>query len=189
VSIPGSNTYVSRSFYSFGAWGGDNNSFDVNNEGHIDISLDKAGYYAGESVKALFKTPFSGRMLVTMETDKVVSYKYVDVDSKRNVPLDLPLSADDIPNVYITATLIKPHELSDIPLTVAHGYQSVKVEEKDRRIPVEIVAQEKVRSHTHQKVRVKAAPGSMVTLAAVDNGVLQVTDFGTPDPYAHFYAK
>ncbi|HEY4111705.1 MAG TPA: alpha-2-macroglobulin [Puia sp.] len=188
VSLPGANTYVSRSFYSFGAWGGDNNSFDVNNEGHIDIELDKSGYYTGESVKALFKSPFSGRMLVTMETDKVVSYKYVDVE-KRTASLDLPLTADDIPNVYITATLIKPHEISDIPLTVAHGFQSVKVEAKDRRIPVEIVAQAKVRSHTHQKVQVKATPGSMVTLAAVDNGVLQITDFSTPDPYAHFYAK
>ena len=96
---------------------------------------------------------------------------------------------DDIPNVYITATLIKPHELSDIPLTVAHGFQSVKVEAKERHMPVEIVAQAAVRSHTHQKVTVKAAPWSMVTLAAVDNGVLQVSNFTTPDPYAHFYAK
>src|SRR6202012_3172201 len=78
---------------------------------------------------------------------------------------------------------------SDVPLTVAHGYQSVKVEAKDRKIPVEIVAQASVRSHTHQKVTVKAAPGSTVTLSAVDNGVLQVSDFSTPDPYGHFYAK
>jgi uncharacterized protein YfaS (alpha-2-macroglobulin family) len=188
VSIPGSNSYVSRDFYSFGAWGGDNNSFEVNNEGHIDIALDKSGYYTGENVSALFKTPFDGRMLVTMETDKVVSYQYVDVD-KRTAHVTLPLTADDIPNVYITATLVKPHEVSDIPLTVAHGFQSVKVEAKDRKIPVEIRAETSVRSHTHQKVTVKAAPGSMVTLAAVDNGVLQVTDFNTPDPYAHFYAR
>ena len=189
VSIPGSNSYASRSFYSYGSWGGDNTSFDVNNEGHIDISLDKSGYYTGESVQALFKTPFSGRMLVTLETDKVVTYQYVNVD-KRTASLNLPLTADDLPNVYITATLIKPHELSDIPLTVAHGFQSVKVEEKSRKIPVEIItAQKSVRSRTHQKVKVTAAPGSMVTLAAVDNGVLQVSDFETPDPYAHFYAK
>ena len=188
ISIPGSSSYVSKSFYSYGAWGGDNTSFDVNNEGHIEIELDKSSYYTGESVKALFKTPFSGRMLVTLETDKVLSYQYVDVD-KRTASLDLPLSADDIPNVYITATLIKPHELSDIPLTVAHGFQSVKVEEKDRKIPVQILAQQKVRSHTHQKVKVKAAPNSLVTLSAVDNGILQITDFSTPDPYAHFYAK
>ena len=188
VSIPGANSYVSRSFYSYGAWGGDNTSFEVNNEGHIDIDLDKSTYFTGESMKAHFKTPFSGRMLVTLETDKVLSYQYVNVD-KRDASLDLPLTADDLPNVYITATLIKPHELSDIPLTVAHGYQSVKVEEKDRRIPVEIVAQKSVRSHTHQKVKVRAVAGSMVTLAAVDNGVLQISDFETPDPYTHFYAK
>jgi uncharacterized protein YfaS (alpha-2-macroglobulin family) len=96
---------------------------------------------------------------------------------------------DDIPNAYITATLIKPHELSEIPLTVAHGFQSVKVEEKERKIPVTIAAQKSVRSHTRQKVKVSAAPGSMVTLAAVDNGVLQISDFSTPDPYTHFYAK
>ena len=188
VSIPGSNSYVSKSFYSWGTWGGDNSNFQVNNEGHIDISLDKTSYYTGESVGALFKTPFDGRMLITTETDKVLSYQYVDVD-KRQAHVSLPLTADDIPNVYITATLVKPHELSDIPLTVAHGFQSVKVEAKERHMPVEIEAQTSVRSHTHQKVTVKASPGSMVTLAAVDNGVLQVTDFTTPDPYAHFYAK
>jgi alpha-2-macroglobulin len=188
ISVPGSDVYVSRDFYSFGAWGGDNNSFDVNNEGHIEVSLDKTSYNTGEAVNALFKTPFDGRMLVTTETDKVISYQYVDVD-KRTAHLTLPLTTDDLPNVYITATLVKPHELSDIPLTVAHGFQSVKVEAKDRKIPVEITAQPSVRSHTRQKVTVKAEPGCMVTLAAVDNGVLQVSDFVTPDPYAHFYAK
>jgi uncharacterized protein YfaS (alpha-2-macroglobulin family) len=188
VSIPGANSYVSKSFYSWGAWGGDNSSFQVNNEGHIDISLDKANYYTGETVGALFKTPFDGRMLITMETDKVLSYQYVDV-SKRTAHVSLPLTAEDIPNVYITATLVKPHELSDIPLTVAHGFQSVKVEEKERHMAVGIEAQTNVRSHTHQKVTVKASPGSMITLAAVDNGVLQVTNFTTPDPYAWFYSK
>ncbi|MBS1936104.1 MAG: alpha-2-macroglobulin family protein, partial [Bacteroidetes bacterium] len=90
---------------------------------------------------------------------------------------------------YITATLFKPHDVSDVPLTVAHGFQSVKVEEKQRKIPVQIVAQKSVRSKTHQKVTIKAAPNSMVTLAAVDNGVLQVSNFETPDPYDYFYAK
>jgi len=188
VSIPGANSYVSRDFYSWGPWDGDNSSFQVNNEGHIDISLDKTNYYTGENVTALFKTPFDGRMLITMETDRLISYQYAQVD-KHTARVTLPLTADDLPNVYITATLIKPHDLSDIPLTVAHGFQSVKVEAKERHMPVEIQAQATVRSHTHQKVTVRAAPGSMITLAAVDNGVLQVSDFSTPDPYAHFYAK
>lgn len=185
---PGSNAYVSRSFYSYGSWGGDNNSFEVNNEGNIEISLEKKSYFAGESVKALFKTPFSGRMLVTVETDHIISYQYVEVSNK-TASLDLKLTGEHVPNAYITATLIKPHELSDIPLTVAHGFQNVKVEEKSRKIEVAITAGKSVRSRTKQKIKVKAEPGSMVTLAAVDNGVLQVSDFKTPDPYGYFYQK
>ncbi|MBC8035550.1 MAG: alpha-2-macroglobulin family protein, partial [Chitinophagaceae bacterium] len=168
VSLPGANSYVSSSFYSYGSWGGDNNSFEVNNEGHIDIELDKAAYLAGETVKALFKTPFSGKLLVTMETDKLVSWQYVNV-SKRSASVDLKLTAEHLPNVYITATLIKPHDVSDIPLTVAHGFQNVKVEEKDRKLDVQIIAQKAVRSRTRQKVSVKAESGSYITLAAVDN--------------------
>ncbi|MEI9807539.1 MAG: hypothetical protein WDO16_06420 [Bacteroidota bacterium] len=52
-----------------------------------------------------------------------------------------------------------------------------------------MVAAKNVRSKTHQKVKVKATPGSFVTLSAVDNGVLQISDFKTPDPYTYFYQK
>ncbi|HEY0677053.1 MAG TPA: alpha-2-macroglobulin family protein, partial [Chitinophagaceae bacterium] len=188
ISIPGASSYVSKTFYSYGWWGGDATSFEVNTEGNIDIEADKSAYATGENVKLLFKTPFSGRMLVTVENDKVVSHQYVEVQ-KRSATLELKLSAEHLPNAYITATLIKPHEISDIPLTVAHGFQSITVEEKSRKIPVEIVAKEAVRSRTHQKVRIKTEPNSYVTLAAVDNGVLQISNFKTPDPYGHFYAK
>jgi uncharacterized protein YfaS (alpha-2-macroglobulin family) len=188
VSIPGSGSYVKKEFYSYGRWGGDNSSFEVDTEGNIDIEADKTFYNSGETAKVLFKTPFSGKMLVTMETDRVVSYQYVNVD-KRSASIDLKLTPDHLPNVYITATLIKAHDVSEIPLTVAHGYQSIRVEEKSRKMDVQIIAREAVRSRTHQKVTVKAAANSYVTLAAVDNGVLQVSDFKTPDPYNYFYAK
>ena len=188
ISTPGAATYVSKTFYSYGSWGGNNSSFEVNNEGNIDIELDKSSYLAGENAKVLFKTPFSGRMLVTLENDKMISYQYINVD-KRTASIDLKLSTEHLPNVFVSATLIKPHDVSEVPLTVALGYQNIKVEEKDRKINVAITAQKTVRSRTHQKVSVKASPNSFVTLAAVDNGVLQVSDFQTPDPYNHFYAN
>jgi len=188
VYRPGANVYVSKSFYSYGSWGADNSSFEVNTEGNIDISLGKESYNSGVNAKLTFKTPFSGRMLVTIETDHVLSYQYVDV-MKKLASIYLKLTSEYVPNIYVTATLIKPHEISGIPLTVAHGFQNIKVEEKGRRIPVAITAQKSTRSNTHQKVSVRAIPGSYITLAAVDNGVLQVTDFKTPDPYSYYYQK
>lgn len=188
VSIPGATTYVSQRFYSYGGWGWENSSFEVNTEGNIDIELDKDKYNKGETVKALFKAPFNGKMLVTTETDKVISYQYVDV-TNRTASIDLKLAEAHLPNVYITATLFKPHDVSDIPLTVAHGFKNVSVEDKDKRMNVAITATERVRSRTHQKVVVKASPNALVTLAAVDNGLLAVSDFKTPDPYTWFYSQ
>jgi uncharacterized protein YfaS (alpha-2-macroglobulin family) len=185
---PGATAYVSKAFYSYGSWSSDAASFDVNTEGAVDIELDKEKYKTGERAKLLFKTPFSGRMLVTTEQDGVLSYQYVQV-SKRVASLELPLDENTVPNVYVTATIFKPHAVSDIPLTVAHGFKNITVEAPERNIAVAITAQKNVRSNTHQKVRVKATPGSYVTLAAVDNGVLQVSDFKTPDPYRYFYQK
>ena len=107
--------------------------------------------------------------------------------SKRNASLTLPLSGGHVPNSLHHGHLIKPHEVSDIPLTVAHGFQSVTVEKEpadsgaDRR--------ENRRSKTRQRVTVKATP-TLRYPAAVDNGVLQVTRiFKTPDPYGYFYQK
>ena len=189
VSKEGANNYVSKDFYSYGYWGNnDNAAFEVNTEGHIDIEVDKEHYNAGDNAKVLFKTPFNGRLLVTTETDHVISYQYLEAKN-RSASIDLKIGKDHLPNVYITATLFKPHEVSDMPLTVANGFKSLKVDETSRKIDVQITAQKNVRSRTHQRVTVKAAAGAMVTLAAVDNGVLQVSDYETPDPYDFFYQK
>jgi uncharacterized protein YfaS (alpha-2-macroglobulin family) len=188
ISVPGANTYVSQHFYSYGSWGNDNTSFEVNTEGNIDIAIDKDKYEQGETVKALFKTPFNGKMLVTTETDKMISYQYVDVKD-RTASLNLKLSEANLPNTYITATLFKPHDVSDIPLTVAHGFKNITVEDKDKRLNVIITAAANVRSHTHQKITVQAKANAFVTLAAVDNGVLAVSNFKTPDPFTYYYSQ
>ncbi|MCW5906958.1 MAG: alpha-2-macroglobulin family protein [Chitinophagales bacterium] len=188
VGKPGVNSYVRSTFYSYGSWGSSRGSFEVSNEGNVDIELDKKSYYSDEKVRALFKTPFNGKLLVTVETDRVLEYKYIDV-ANRSASLELNLSSQYLPNAYITATLIKPHAESDMPLTVAHGFKAVTVEEKSRKMNVEIVAEKNVRSRTKQKVKVKATPGAKVTLAAVDEGILQITGYKTPDPYGFFYAK
>jgi uncharacterized protein YfaS (alpha-2-macroglobulin family) len=76
-----------------------------------------------------------------------------------------------------------------MPLTVAHGFKNMIAEDKGKRMEVSIAAAKNVRSKTHQVVKIKAAPNSMVTLSAVDNGVLAVSNFKTPDPFAYFFAQ
>ncbi len=188
VSAPGVNTFVQQRLYAYG-WGSTSySSFKVNNEGQIDIELDKKKYLVGETANVLLKTPFSGKVLVTVETDKVLDYFYVETD-KRAATFTLDIKEDYLPGVYIGATLFKPHTESDIPLTVAHGYSSVKVDNPAYMLPLEISAVEKSRSNSTQVIQVKSNPNTKLTIAVVDEGILQVAGFKTPDPYNFYYEK
>src|SRR5690606_12040507 len=64
-------------------------------------------------------------------------------------------------------------------------------EKKESRLPLEIVASESSRSKTKQKIVIRSKPESdiEVTLAAVDEGILQLKHFESPDPHAYFYQK
>ncbi len=188
VYTESSNAYVENTFYSYGSWGGARNDFEVNKEGQIDIELDKASYKVGEKVKALFKAPFDGKLLVTVETNQLIHYEYLNVKDL-SATTDLPINASYLPNAYITATLIKPHDLSDLPLTTAVGFKNVTVEDDSRKINVKLTAAAQSRSKQTQRIVVQAAPNAAVTLAVVDEGVNQITDFKAPNPYNYFYAK
>lgn len=188
VSVAGSDSYVESDFYAWG-WGDTQyTSFEVNNEGNVDIKADKDKYALNDKVNLLFTTPFEGRMLVTVERDKVIKYYYLNTNNKT---ASLSLTASDvcIPNVYITATLFRPMDGSDMPLTVAHGFKSITVENQKDHIPVSINVAEKSRSKTKQTITVKTVPGAYVTIAAVDEGILQVKNYKSPDPYEYFYQK
>lgn len=188
VYAEGSNAFVEQVFYSYGSWGADRNSFSVSKEGTVDIELDKNNYKVGESIKALFKTPFDGKLLVTVENNQLVYQKLIDV-TNQSASLDIPTGSSFLPNVYISATLIKAHTRSDLPLTTAVGYKNVTVEDDKKKIDVAIKAAEESRSKKKQRITIKAAPNAVVTIAVVDEGVNQITDFKAPDPYKYFYGK
>jgi alpha-2-macroglobulin len=188
LRLPESNFWTEESFYAY-RWGeSDESSFSVSKEGNVDISFDKKKYNPGEEAKILFKTPFAGELLVTVEQNNVLEHYSVKADNN-GASLSLKIKDDFIPNVYITATLIRKTKEAGIPLTVAHGFMNMEVEKPDNRLPVIITAPEHIRSDVKQRITVKSEPGAEVTIAVVDQGILQITDYKTPDPYGFFYGK
>jgi len=188
ISKPGVNTYVAERFYAYG-WGDtQSSSFEVNNEGQITIEPDKEKYEVGETANLLFKTPFAGKLLVTVERNKVFDYFYLETD-KKSASLSLNLKEDYLPNIYISATLFKPADDGSMPLTVAHGFQPITVEKSKYKIPVVITAIEKSRSQIKQTIKVKGESNSDITISIVDEGILQLKDSKTPDPFGFFFQK
>ncbi len=188
VSRPGAKAYVASGFYAYG-WGfTQNTAFEVNKEGQIDIQLDKKVYQVGDNAEILLKTPFAGKVLVTVERNKVFDYVYQETD-KKSAKITIPVKKEYLPNFYVTATLIKPVDNGAMPLTVAHGFAPAKVEEEGHKLPVQITAAAQSHSKTKQTITVKTQPDAEVTLAVVDEGILQLKNYQSPDPFGFFFQK
>ncbi len=188
ISRPGAVSYVAQRFYAYGYGDTQANAFEVNNEGEVTIETDKAKYEPGETATLLLKTPFAGRVLVTVERGKVLSHFYVTTDQK-SAQVKVPITAEHVPNVYVTATAIRAISDNRLPLTVARGFVPLAVEKPGARLAVAIAAPAASRSQTFQTVEITTAPRAQVTLAVVDEGILQIKNYVTPDPYGYFYQK
>ncbi|MPR34431.1 alpha-2-macroglobulin family protein [Salmonirosea aquatica] len=188
VRRPGAEHYAATNFYAYGYGSTEYSSFEVSTEGRVLMETDKEKYQVGDKAKILFKTPFDGRLLVTIERNHLLEHHVLNTE-KKAAELTLALKEEHLPNVYITATLIRPLDASDLPLTVAHGFAPITVAAPDRTLPVTITAATQSRSKKKQQIRVKTAANAQVTVSVVDEGILQIKNFRTPDIHGYFYQK
>jgi uncharacterized protein YfaS (alpha-2-macroglobulin family) len=189
VSKDGEAGYNQFYFYSY-SWGSsDITSFEIDPEARIDMVFDKKIYAPGDKAKILFQAPFNAKMLVTVERNQVFSYRYLDVVNNA-ASMELGVVEKFLPNVYVSAVLFRKIKEMNIPLMAGHGFAPLMVEKKSNRLDVAITAPPKIRPKTKQTVMVKTNEKNVfLTLAAVDEGICQVKNYKTPDPYTYFYAK
>lgn len=190
VMIEGNGTAhtATQSFYVSG-WG--YSPWSMTNPDRIDMELDKNLYLQGDRAKLLIKAPFEGRLLLTIEKEKVLEFKTYDLDSN-TAEIILPVSSRYAPNVYITATLIKSttslerHSPSRafgmIPLVMDNSELKLNL---DLDMPSVTKPKQKITVKLHSN----AGEGAKFTVALVDVGILQLTDFTVPDPFDFFYGK
>jgi hypothetical protein len=190
ISKKGEDGYNAFSFYSY-SWGTtDVTSFEQDPEARIDIVFDKKIYHPGDDALVLFQAPFDGTMLVTVERNGVYSSEFIPVKNNA-ASLRIPVKDKYLPNVYVSAVLFRKLKDQNLPLLAGHGFAPLMVERLSDKLNVVITAPEKIRPKRKQEVKVKVydAPRAIVTLAAVDEGILQIKNYATPDPYGYFYAR
>lgn len=161
----------------------------------IKVLLDKPAYKPGETVHVQVRAPYGGDVIVMVEGDTVLWQKRVSL--KDNLAtLDIPLGADwQRHNLYVSALVLSPGDVAKkIRPQRAVGVTHLGLDRTTRQLGVDLVLPApKVRPETDVAVKVKvtgAMPGKpvMVSLAAVDMGVLSITDFKIPDPKGWFFA-
>ncbi|UCC43186.1 MAG: hypothetical protein JSU65_08525, partial [Candidatus Zixiibacteriota bacterium] len=157
----------------------------------LQLDLDQSDYLPGSRARLQVRAPFSGRVLVTIENEAVQDYLIVDLP-ENTAEIKIPVKRDYSPNVYISATLIRPAgDIHKYAPARAFGMVPLMVTARDRRLDmvVEAPAEVRPRSTLSLGITTNGSHETVLTVAAVDAGILQLTDFTTPDPFGFFYGK
>lgn len=178
----------------YAGWGAQDGEALGNRPDRVLVRLEGAPFRAGDTVKAHLTPPHDGEALVLIEGDRVLWAKRIKV-SAAGTAIDLPLDKRwNRHDLYVSVLAFRPgSEGSRVTPARALGLAHIPLAREDRKLQVTLDAPVKVEPETTTSVSVKVAGATgqqaWVTLSAVDQGILNITGFATPDPHAYFFGK
>ena len=193
IEVSDGSGHCASMFFSAYKWGSIPGS-DLN-EGTLALKSDKEKYSSSETAKILLPNPKQGNILVTVEKgNEILKWFWVDPSSSNNdeLVIDVPLSRNMLPNVYVTVSVIQPHDqtTNDRPIRM-FGIMPIMVEDSDTRIEFNIESAENLAPNQEFEITVNTVSNrkAQFTIAVVDEGLLSLTQFRTPRPWNEFYKK
>ena len=162
----------------------------------IEMTTEKDTYRLGETAKVKIKAPFEGLMMILVENSKLITRNVRMVEGSE-FTFDVPVTQDLRPNAWVSAWLIRPVNASDAKQWASHraiGLARIKTDLSDYNLNVGISAPKKVEPASKLPVTITLKGSSAnisrnadVAIAFVDDGVLGLTRYKTPDLLNHFW--
>ncbi len=158
----------------------------------LQLNTDKDKYNAGDEISLTFPSPENGQAIITLENSTgILDISHVSTKAGNTV-VKITATPAMAPNAYLYVTLLQPHSqtVNDAPIRL-YGVIPVMVEDPASRLTPVITVPDKIRSQ--QEVEIKVSEQNKremtYTLAVVDEGLLDLTGFRTPDPWKWFYVR
>ncbi|HEY8509063.1 MAG TPA: alpha-2-macroglobulin family protein, partial [Steroidobacteraceae bacterium] len=182
-----------RTFYiDWPSWAGKEREHSGPAANVLAITSDKASYLVGETATIQLPEAAQGRALITLENaSETLEARWLE-PKQGNTRFTVPITRAMAPNVYVAVTLVQPHEgrTNDRPIRL-YGVIALIVTDPQTRLTPVIHAADEWRPESRASVEIAEAQGRAMTytVAVVDEGLLSLTSFRTPDPHEHFYAR
>ena len=172
---------------------GRSNKTDPSGIKMLTFSLDKDSYEIGETATAIIPAAAGGRALVSIENGSSVLHReWIEVTNEGDTKYTFEITPEMAPNVYLHISLLQPHAqtINDLPIRM-YGIAPVFVTNRQTVLQPQIQMPEVLRPETDFNVTVSEKSGKPMTytLAIVDDGLLDLTNFETPDPWNEFYSR
>src|SRR6185437_983232 len=154
----------------------------------VDVSADRKAYTLGDTARIHVAPPFGGEATLLVLTDRVHLVRNITLPAA-GADLDVPVSADWGPGAYVTVHVFRTAADAKSRPARAIGLAWVGIDPAIRKLPMAFDVPEKYPPRQHATIRLRTAPGAWVSLAAVDEGILRLTNFASPDPSDHFLGR
>ncbi len=158
----------------------------------MQVVADKEVYQVGEDAEIRLQAPFAGTAMVTIATDRVIESRQVDMPTDgRSIHVEIDPSWGA--GAYVLVNAFRPGAADQHGPGRAIGLTWLQIDPKPRQLQISMTVPDKVLPR--QSVEIPVAVGNLagttayLTLAAVDEGILQLTDFQTPDPLGYYFGK
>ena len=174
-------------------WRGRSSKTDPSGIKMLAFSLNKDSYEIGETATAIIPAAAGGRALVSIENGStVLRQEWIEVSNGGDTKYTFKITPEMTPNVYLHISLLQPHAqtVNDLPIRM-YGVVPVFVTNSETVLQPQIQMPEVLRPETNFNVTVSEKSGKPMTytLAIVDDGLLDLTNFKTPDPWNDFYSR
>ncbi len=153
----------------------------------LRVSTGQASYKPGDTARVHIEAPFAGPATLLVLTDRVHLVRDLDLPAA-GLDVDVPVGADWGPGAYVAVHAYRPARDGAVSER-AIGVTWLAMDRGVRTLPVAVETPPVLRPRGKATVAVRTAPGAWLTLAAVDEGVLRLTNFATPDPLEHFMGR
>ena len=152
-------------------------------------SSTRPSYSGGETIGVSIRAPYAGAGLITIERERVYRHQWFKTTTTSSVQR-ITLPPDFEGNGYVTVQFVRDagsDELFVNPLS--YGIAAFGADLGARTQPVALNVPKLVKPG--QTLRIRVAPGepSRVAVLAVDEGILQVARYRSPDPLGYFFQK
>jgi alpha-2-macroglobulin len=155
----------------------------------LQLTLSKRDYAPGEEIELSIRAPYAGAGLITIERERVYAWHWFKTSTTSSVQrLQLPDGLEG--NAYVTVTFVRDAGSPEIYTSpLSYGVQPFSIDVDARRNQVTVESPALTKPGQEVSFRYSSARPSRLVLFAVDEGILQVASYRTPDPLGHFFAK
>ncbi|NBB98453.1 MAG: alpha-2-macroglobulin family protein, partial [Alphaproteobacteria bacterium] len=153
----------------------------------LAVALDRDAYSPGDTAR--LRLTGEGMALVSVLSDRVIDMQLVELSGESEITL--PVTDDWGTGAYVTASLLRGADAVEEMPARSMGLAHATIDPGAKALDVSIDAPKAAdpRGRMEVTLRTEAEGPVFATLAAVDLGILTLTDFDTPDPSAHYFGQ